>query len=102
MLKVDSFAKIRCAKRDGLSIRAIARELGHSRRSVRKALQHAEPRPYCRRQPYAAPKLGPFFAVVDAIVAADESAPRKQRHTAMQIFRRLRAEHGYTGGYDQV
>ena len=46
--------------------------------------------------------FGPFRAIVDAILAADETAPRKQRHTAMQIFRRLVAEHGYTGGYDQV
>jgi hypothetical protein len=41
--------------------------------------------------------FGPFRALVEAIVAADESAPRKQRHTAQQIFRRLVAEHGYTG-----
>jgi hypothetical protein len=40
--------------------------------------------------------------VIDQILADDEQAPRKQRHTAMQIFRRLRAEHGYSGGYDQV
>ena len=31
-----------------------------------------------------------------------EQAPRKQRHTAMQVFRRLRNEHHYAGGYDQV
>jgi transposase len=46
--------------------------------------------------------FGPFAAVVDAILDADRTAPRKQRHTASQIYRRLVREHGYTGGYDQV
>jgi transposase len=40
--------------------------------------------------------------VIDAILAADEQAPRKQRHTATQIHRRLVTEHEYQGGYDQV
>jgi transposase len=46
--------------------------------------------------------LGLFHAVIDAILAADEEAPPKQRHTAMQVFRRLRHEHGFSGGYDAV
>jgi transposase len=102
MLKVDAFAEIRRANRDGLSIRAIARQFQHTRRTVRKALAQPEPKPYRRSKPYPAPKLGPFFAVIDAMLVADDQAPRKQRHTAMQVFRRLQSEHGYTGGYDQV
>ena len=102
MLQVEDFAKIRRASRDGMSIRAIARQFGHSRRSIRKALAQAEPKPYTRAEPYRAPKLGPFTAVIDAILAADVEAPRKQQHTAAQVFRRLQAEHGYPGGYDQV
>jgi len=43
-----------------------------------------------------------LHAVIEQILADDEGAPRKQRHTAMQIHRRLCAEHGYEGGYDQV
>ena len=46
--------------------------------------------------------LGSFHESIDAILVADEDAPPKQRHTAMQIFRRLRDENGYSGGYDQV
>lgn len=102
MLTVDQFAEIRRAHRDGMSIRAIARQLRHTRRTVRKALAQPEPAPYTRSKPCPAPKLGAFHAVIDAIVAADEQAPRKQRHTAAQIFRRLQTEHGYSGGYDQV
>ena len=39
---------------------------------------------------------------VPHILADDEDAPAKQRHTAAQIHRRLRDEHDYPGGYAQV
>ena len=102
MLTVDDYGKIRRAFRDGMSIREIARTFGHSRRKIRAVLAQAQPRPYTRSQPPPAPILGPFHAVIDTILAQDEEAPPKQRHTAMQVFRRLRAEHGYSGSYDQV
>ena len=102
MLTVDDYAKIRLAHRDGMSIREIARTFGHSRRKVREILAHPQPKPYTRTKPPPAPVLGPFHPVIDAILAEDEDAPPKQRHTAMQLFRRLRDEHAYPGGYDQV
>jgi transposase len=46
--------------------------------------------------------LGPVQAVIDQILIDDETAPFKQRHTAAQLFRRLRDEHAYRGGYAQV
>lgn len=103
MLTVDDFARIRRAHRDKMSIRAIAQTFGHSRKSVRKALKHSEPVAYTLSEARPAPKLGAFHAVIDQILVDDEGEPPKQRHTAMQIYRRLcKAEHGYTGGYDQV
>jgi transposase len=102
MRTVDDFARIRQAHREGLSSRQIAKQLGVGRDTVRKALQHAEPAPYTLAQPRSAPVFGPFRPFVDEILAADETAPRKQRHTASQIYRRLVAEKGYTGKYDQV
>jgi transposase len=102
MLTVEDFGRIRRAHRDGMSIRAIARTFRHSRRKVREALAGPEPQPYRRTKDPPAPKLGPFHALIEAILASDEQAPPKQRHTAAQIFRRLRQEHGYAGGYDQV
>ena len=39
---------------------------------------------------------------IDTILAADRSAPPKQRHTAKRIFERLRAEYDYAGGYTVV
>jgi transposase len=102
MRTVDDFAAIRQAHRDGQSIRRIAQQLGVGRDTVRKALQHPEPPAYTLTEARPAPVFGPFQAIVDAIVADDENAPRKQRHTAAQLFRRLRTEYGYAGGYDQV
>jgi len=102
MRTVDDFARIRQAHRDGLSSRQIAKQFGVGRDTVRKALQHAEPPPYTLAQPRTAPVFGPFRPFVDEILAADETAPRKQRHTASQVYRRLIAEKGYTGKYDQV
>jgi transposase len=102
MLTVDDYARIRRAYRDGMRLRAIARTFHHTRRTIRQALQNPEPKPYTRTRPPAAPKLDPFKAVIDEILAADELAPRKQRHTVTRVYRRLVAEHGYQGGYDQV
>lgn len=102
MLTVDHYAKIRLAHRDGMSIREIARTFHHSRRKVREVLAQPQPKRYTRSKATPAPRLGSFHAIIDGILAADEDAPPKQRHTAMQVFRRLRDEYAYTGGYDQV
>lgn len=102
MLRVDDYAKIRLAHRDGMSIREIAKTFHHSREKIREVLAEAQPTAYTRTKPPPAPVLGTFHTAIDAILAADEDAPPKQRHTAMQVFRRLRDEHGYQGGYDQI
>src|SRR5262249_55291398 len=75
MLTVDDYAKIRLARRDGLSIREIARTFGHSRRKVREALACPQPQPHTRTKPPPAPVLGTSHAVIDAILADDEQAP---------------------------
>jgi transposase len=85
-----------------MSIRQIARTFHHTRRKVRQVLTESEPRPYTRAHERPAPVLGPFHAVIDQILSDDEAAPPKQRHTAAQVFRRLRDEHDYAGGYAQV
>src|SRR5436305_13212807 len=99
MLTVDDYAKIRLAHRDGMSIHELADTFHHSPYKIRRILKEAQPRPYTRRQRPPAPILGALHAVIDAILAADEDAPPKQRHTAMQVFRRLCDEHDFTGGY---
>jgi transposase len=100
VLTVDDYGAIRRARRDGKSIRQIAREFDHSRNTIRKVLKHPEPSATTRNR--LAPKLGPFHGIIDQILLDDETAPLKQRHTAAQVLRRLRDEHDYRGGYAQV
>lgn len=99
---MDQYLQIRLLHRDGQSIRQIAKRLGHSRDTVKKALVQPAPTGYTRTSPASCPKLGPFIGQIDQILVEDVAAPRKQRHTAARIFARLRDEHGYGGGYDQV
>jgi transposase len=92
---VEQFEQIRRDRdREGLSIRALAERHGVHRRAVRQALQ--SPLPPAKRAPASrpAPKLGRYRAVIDAWLEADRAAPRKQRHTAKRIHRRLVDEHG--------
>src|SRR3712207_3419155 len=65
-------------------------------------LAYSVPPGYRRRDPPARPRLGAFTAVIDRILEEDRSAPAKQRHTAKRIHERLRAEHGFAGGYTIV
>jgi transposase len=102
VLTVDDYGAIRRAHRDGMTIREIARTFHHARYKIRQVLARSEPHPLPQTRNRTAPVLGPVQAVIDQILADDEQAPPKQRHTAMQVFRRLRDEHGYPGGYGQV
>jgi transposase len=101
MVKVDRYAVIRRAHQvEKMSIRELARRFHHSRRKIREILAQPEPKKYQRRP---APSIvDPFKPVIDEILRADEEAPRKQRHTVSKIYRRLRDEHGYAGGYGRV
>jgi transposase len=103
MFQVEIYGRVRRAVRvEGRSQRAVAREFGLSRETVRKMLQYAVPPGYQRRQPIKRPKLGPWLGVIDAILSDDKQRPAKQRHTAKRIFERLKEEHGFTGGYTIV
>jgi transposase len=100
---VEIYGRVRRAVRvEGRSQRAVAREFGLSRETVRKMLQYAVPPGYQRQQPIKRPKLGPWLGVIDAILEDDKQRPGKQRHTAKRIFERLREEHSFTGGYTIV
>jgi transposase len=93
--RVEQFEQIRRDRdREGLSLRGLAVRHGVHRRAVRQAL--LSPVPPAKRAPVGrpAPKLGAYRAVIDEWLLADRDAPRKQRHTARRIHRRLVDEHG--------
>ena len=103
MLKVDQKEQIRRAFYiEGKSIRQIARERHHDRRTVRAAIRDAGPSRYNLNRPRSRPVLGPFVATIDDWLAGDQFSPPKQRHTARRIYHRLIKEHGYTGGESTV
>ncbi|MDA1014154.1 MAG: IS21 family transposase [Planctomycetota bacterium] len=87
---------------DGISQREVARELGHSRKTVKKAVEHPLPLGYRRRQPRTQPVLEPVRAMIEAWLEADRERPRKQRHTAQRVFERLRDEHQFAGSYSPI
>lgn len=100
---MEIYGRVRRAVRvEGRSQRAVAREFGLSRETVRKMLEFAVPPGYRRQQPVRRPKLGPWIGVIDAILDDDRQRPPKQRHTAKRIFDRLKEEHQFTGGYTIV
>jgi transposase len=103
MYPVELYGRVRRAVFvEGKSQRAVAREYGIARETVRKMLRYAVPPGYRREQPVKRPRLGPWLGVIDAILEEDKTQSPKQRHTAKRIFDRLREEHGYTGGYTVV
>jgi transposase len=79
---------------EGLSLHALSRKYGVHRRTVRQALESAVPPERKRPEGRPAPALGAYRVLIDGWLLADRSAPRKQRHTAHRVWRRLVDEHG--------
>jgi transposase len=95
--RVELFERIRRDKRldPGLSHRELARRHGVHRRTVRLALGRAVPPE--RRKPVKtrALLLEPVTDQIDAMLRADLTAPRKQRHTIQRIYDRLLVEYDF-------
>jgi transposase len=102
MLKVDQYGYIRTAHRVyGKKIRQLARETGHSKNTIKKVLR-GEYSGYTQRSKQPYPVLGPYLEIIDKWLTDDKGQPRKQRHTAARVYRRLKKEHGFTGGETTV
>jgi transposase len=100
--KVELFERIRHDHRkEGSSIRTLARRHEVHRRTVRQALASARP-PARRASPRAAPALGPWKPTIEGWLKDDLAAPRKQRHTARRVWQRLLDEHGALIGESTV
>jgi transposase len=85
-----------------LSQRGACKKYGLSWHTLKKILAHAEPPGYRQSKVRPKRKLAPFLPIIHQILIDDRQAPKKQRHTAKLIFKRLRDEHGYQGGQTVV
>jgi transposase len=90
--KVDLFEQLRREHEFGVgTIAGVAAKFGVHRRLVRQALAGALPPPH-RYPPRAKPKLGVVTDFIDKVLDEDRQAPRKQRHTARRLYRRILTE----------
>jgi transposase len=102
MIKVEDREKIRRAYFvDKKSQRQIAKELGCSRDSVKKAIESAESGQYTLTRPRPAPVLGPYKARIDELLEENERLPRKQRYIGHTIYKDIYAK-GYRGSESTV
>jgi hypothetical protein len=100
--RVELYAAIRFDwQRNQMSIRALAEKYSVHRRTVREAVESPIPPPR-KSPPRCTLVLDTVRESVDAMLAEDLTAPRKQRHTAKRIYERLRAEHDAAVSYSYV
>src|SRR6266481_8261510 len=102
LIEMDEYEHIRTAQRVyKKSIRQIARETGHTRKTVRKALLGLLPK-YRRKGDPACGVMDPVALVVEGWLNGDQQESKKQRHTAHRIYTRLVEEHAFKGGESTV
>ena len=81
---------------EGKSRRQIAKEYKHSYWTIRKALEAATVEPYQLSKPKPAPKLGPYKARIEELLAEEATLPGKHRYSTRKLFELLEAD-GYKG-----
>jgi transposase len=102
MLVVETVAKVRRLHfAQGLAIKAICRELGLSRKVVRKVLRSGATEFRYERTRQPMPKLGAWQAELDRLLEENAGRASRERLTLMRLFEALRGL-GYEGGYDTV
>jgi transposase len=90
---VELYEKIRREYFEGAgTILGVARKLGVHRRTVREAIQSAVPSVRKKVHRETTKLVAAVVLFIHRLLAADEQAPRKQRHTAQRIYERLREE----------
>lgn len=90
--RVELFEQLRQEHEFGVgTIAGVAAKFGVHRRMVRQAIAGAIPPPH-RYPVRARPKLDAVACFIDGVLDEDRRAPRKQRHTARRLHRRILAE----------
>jgi transposase len=95
IFSVELYRKVRLARREGMSERSAALHFGISRASVKKITGFSVPPGYRRTAEIKRPKLDGFSGFIDQWLTEDFGRNRKQRHTAKQVFERLRPSRRY-------
>jgi transposase len=102
MLVVETIAKIRRAFfGQGKAIKAICRELGLSRKVVRKVIRSGATEFHYEREHQPLPQIGPWRERLDAMLLANEAKSPREQLTLIRMFEDLRGA-GYDGSYDAV
>ena len=95
--------RIREMSAEGYSQREIADKLKISRNTVSKyeSKEDFSPKPPVR-EGRASPTMEPHAEVVESWLLGDRDRPRKQRHTAKRVYKRLVRERGFKGSLSTV
>ena len=102
MLVVETIAKIRRAFFvQGKAIKAICRDLGVSRKVVRKVIRSGATEFRYQREDQPLPKIDRWRDILDELLLANEAKASRERLTLIRIFEELRGR-GYDGSYDAV
>lgn len=86
------------------SLREIARTMELSFKTVQKYAQREDwnENRWPNMAPDKYPILGKYIPIIDNWLEEDIRQPRKQRHTMIRIYNRLRKEYGFEGSYSSV
>jgi transposase len=99
---VETIAKIRRGFFvQGKAIKAICRDLGVSRKVVRKVIRSGSTEFRYHREDQPLPKIGRWRDTLDQLLLTNEAKAPRERLTLIRIFEELRAS-GYDGSYDAV
>ena len=102
MSVVETIAKIRRLHfGQGKPIKVICRELGLSRKVVRKVIRSGASAFHYEREHQPLPKIGPWRERLDGLLATNESKSSREQLTLMRIYEDLRGA-GYDGSYDAL
>ncbi|NMD71524.1 IS21 family transposase [Bacillus sp. DNRA2] len=108
MIEMAQFHNIKFLKEvEGLSQRQIATKLGISRNTVSKYLKNnTAPTTVLRKNVYGTKEYSPetkrVIPIIDQWLEEDQKNWRKQKHTAIKIFKRLQDEYDFKGSASNI
>lgn len=83
------------------SIRQLQRETGHSRQTIRKVIEGVYPKYHIKKEKVC-PAIGDYKEIIKSWLEKDIEIHRKQRHTGVRIYTRLKNEHNYNGSESTI